>query len=97
MTALDKTGLKILNFQQLLNQLTAKTQELFGDDVNTDQNSALGMYIRVISWLQNIVNQDLEAVYYSSFVDQAEGVSLDRLGSNYSVTRKPRPGCYSNA
>lgn len=89
MTALDKTGLKILNFQQLLNQLTAKTQELFGDDVNTDQNSAFGMYIRVISWLQNIVNQDLEAVYYSSFVDQAEGVSLDRLGSNYSVTRNP--------
>lgn len=89
MTALDKTGLKILNFQQLLNQLTAKTQELFGDDVNTDQNSALGMYIRVISWLQNIVNQDLEAVYYSSFVDQAEGVSLDRLGANYSVTRNP--------
>lgn len=89
MTALDKTGLKILNFQQLLNQLTAKTQELFGDDVNTDQNSALGMYIRVISWLQNIVNQDLEAVYYSSFVGQAEGVSLDRLGSNYSVTRNP--------
>lgn len=89
MTALDKTGLKILNFQQLLSQLTAKTQELFGDDVNTDQNSALGMYIRVISWLQNIVNQDLEAVYYSSFVDQAEGVSLDRLGSNYSVTRNP--------
>lgn len=87
MTALDKTGLKILNFQQLLNQLTAKTQELFGDDVNTDQNSAFGMYIRVISWLQNIVNQDLEAVYYSNFVDQAEGVSLDRLGSNYSVTR----------
>lgn len=86
---LDKTGLSILNFHQLLDQLIAKSQELFGDDINTDQNSVLGMYIRVIAWLQNIVNQDLEAVYYSSFVDQAEGVSLDHLGSNYSVIRNP--------
>lgn len=86
---LDSTGLTILNFQQLLNQLSAKTKEMMGDDMNTDQNSVVGMYIRIISWLQNIVNQDLEAVYYSNFVDQAEGVSLDRLGSNYSVTRNP--------
>lgn len=86
---LDSTGLTILNFQQLLNQLSAKTKEMMGDDMNTDQNSVVGMYIRIISWLQNIVNQDLEAVYYSNFVDQAEGISLDRLGSNYSVTRNP--------
>lgn len=86
---LDSTGLTILNFQQLLNQLSAKTKEMMGDNMNTDQNSVVGMYIRIISWLQNIVNQDLEAVYYSNFVDQAEGVSLDRLGSNYSVTRNP--------
>ncbi|PUD96088.1 hypothetical protein DA477_09300 [Levilactobacillus brevis] len=86
---LDSTGLTILNFHQLLNQLSAKTKEMMGDDMNTDQNSVVGMYIRIISWLQNIVNQDLEAVYYSNFVDQAEGISLDRLGSNYSVTRNP--------
>lgn len=86
---LDKTGLKILDFQQLLNQLATKTKELMGDDMNTDQNSVIGMYIRVIAWLQNIVNQDLEAVYYANFVDTAEGVSLDRLGHNYSVERNP--------
>lgn len=86
---LDKTGLSILTFQQLLSQLVTKSQELFGDDINTSQNSALGMYIRVIAWLQGIVNQDLEAVYYANFVDQAEGHSLDLLGGNYSVSRNP--------
>lgn len=86
---LDSTGLKLMDFQQLLNQLTAKTKELMGDDMNTDQNSAMGMFIRVVAWLQAIVNQDLEATYYANYVDQAEGISLDHLGNNYSVSRNP--------
>lgn len=86
---LDQTGLSLLNDRQLLDQMIAKSQSLFGQDIDTSQNSVLGMYLRDIVWLQNIVNQDVASVYYSNFVDQAEGTSLDQLGANYSVTRNP--------
>ncbi|GAA3610898.1 baseplate J/gp47 family protein [Secundilactobacillus similis DSM 23365 = JCM 2765] len=86
---LDKTGLVMLTDRQLLDQLEAKSKALFGDDIGTGQNNVLGMYLRVIAWLQTIVNQDVAAVYYANFIDQAEGVSLDHLGANYSVDRNP--------
>lgn len=87
--SLDETGLSLLNDKQLLDQLIAKSQSLFGEDIDTNQNSVLGMFLRDIAWLQNIVNQDVAATYYSNFVDQAEGTSLDQLGANYSVKRNP--------
>lgn len=79
----------MLTDRQLLDQLEAKSKALFGDDIGTGQNNVLGMYLRVIAWLQTIVNQDVAAVYYANFIDQAEGVSLDHLGANYSVDRNP--------
>lgn len=78
-----------MDYDKLLNQLVTKSQKLFGEDVNTGQNSVLGMYIRVIAWLQSIVNQDIGDVYYNNFVDQATGNALDHLGSNFSINRLP--------
>lgn len=87
--ALDKKGLSIPTYPQLLDQLTTKVRQLFGDDIQTDENSILGIFIRVIAWIQAIEYQDIQDSYLSNYLDQATGISLDRLGNNYSVTRNP--------
>lgn len=86
---LDNTGFSVPSYPQLLDQMTTKAKQLFGDDVQTDANSVLGMWIRTICWLQVTMYQDVQDTYLSNFIDQASGTSLDQLGNNYSVARSP--------
>ncbi len=86
---LDNTGFSIPSYPQLLDQMTIKAKQMFGDDVQTDANSVLGMWIRTICWLQVTMYQDVQDTYLSNYIDQATGNSLDQLGNNYSVARIP--------
>lgn len=84
---LDETGFKRKRFADLFDEMEDKAKEAWGDDVNTSEKSPLGIILRIAAWFLAIVWGVAEKVYYSGYVNTAEGVSLDRLGPYVGVTR----------
>lgn len=76
---LTDLGYRKRTFEEILNAKIAKAKELFGDDINTEENTALGKYIRINAYDQFNVEEIAEKVYYSIFPQTASGQSLDRL------------------
>lgn len=86
---LNKFGFTRKTYEDILESMEVKARELFGEDVRTASTSVLGILIRVVAWSLSLAHELLERVYFSSFIHSAEGVSLDRLAANYSLTRSP--------
>lgn len=84
---LTSTGYRRRSFEEILNAKIEKAKELFGEDINTDENTALGKYIRINAYDQYDVEEEVENVYYSAFPQYATGHSLDRLGWIVGITR----------
>lgn len=68
-------------------QKTART--VFGDDVNLQENSPLGMFLRLNAWEIATAWQMAEDVYFSAFVDFAEGHQLDLVCQYIGIRRTP--------
>ena len=86
---LDEHGFKRKNFAEVLDEMSDTARELFGADVNVSSTSPLGIILRVVAWFVSKSHESAEKVYHSGFVSQAQGVSLDRLGANFGITRNP--------
>lgn len=65
----------------LLNALEYKARELYGDGINLTVRSPLGVFLRILAWIWNILFACLEDVYNSRFIDTAVGTSLYHLGN----------------
>lgn len=86
-------GLTPQGFKRKRNEdivLTMETQAraLFGENVNLSARSPLGLFIKVVAWSISILWQLAEKVYYSAYVDDAEGVQLDKAAKNIGVVRR---------
>ena len=66
-------------YDELLGAQLLRAKELFGDDIETDEKTALGKFIRLQVYDLAIAYEALEGVYYANFPSTASGVSLDRL------------------
>lgn len=86
---LNEFGFTRRTYNDLVESMENKTKELFGENARTTSNSVLGVLIRVFAWPLSLMYELLERVYLSSFINSSTGVSLDRLASNYSITRGP--------
>lgn len=86
---LNDNGFNLKNYGELVDDMSAKASELFGENVNTGSDSAIGIFIRVVAWFLALVYELIQRVYLNGFVDSATGQSLDRLGTNYGVSRNP--------
>jgi uncharacterized phage protein gp47/JayE len=86
---LDKSGYKRKTYDDLLNEMTTRTKQLFGEDANVSDRSVLGRLIRIMAWFLSLVWKDNEDVYYSSNLDDATGKNLDRILPRYGITRNP--------
>lgn len=75
-------------YEEILNAKIAKAEELFGADINTDSNTALGKYIRINAYDQYKVEEMAEKIYYSIFPQTASGQTLDRLAWTVGISRK---------
>lgn len=84
---LDKNGFQRPTYDELVEQLSDKWKELFGDNANTESNSVGGIFIRVIGFFQNQLYLLAESVYNSQFLDSASGNTLDQLAGNAGYTR----------
>lgn len=84
---LDEKGFKRKRFDDIFAEMQDKAKETLGDQVNTSERSILGIILRLFAWFLAILWGLAEKVYYSAYVNTAEGQSLDRLGPYVGVSR----------
>lgn len=88
MAGLDSNGFKRKQYSDIVSDMQVRAKNLFGENINLSDRSPLGIFIQVIAWSISIVWQLAEKVYYSAFVDYAEGNSLDNAARNGGIPRR---------
>lgn len=76
---LNENGFLRPTHDEILATKIQKAKELFGDDIETSEQTPLGKFIRINAYDLALAWEDLEMVYYARFPNTASGVSLDRL------------------
>lgn len=89
MAGLNSTGFSKKQYSQVVDDMSTRARDLFGDEINLSVRSPLGIFIRVVSWAVAGLWQLAERVYFSGYVATAEGVSLDREARDGGVQRRP--------
>jgi uncharacterized phage protein gp47/JayE len=84
---ITNTGYKRRTYEEILGEKISKAKELFGDEINTEENTPLGKYIRINAFDQYHTEELAEQIYYSIFPQTSSGQSLDRLGWSVGITR----------
>jgi uncharacterized phage protein gp47/JayE len=85
--ALTELGFERPTFDDILDNQIDRAKELFGENIDTSELSALGKFIRINTSDIDTLYQTLEGVYYSRFPRTARGVSLDRLCTFAGISR----------
>ena len=86
---LADTGFKRPTFDDLLTGQINRAKKLWGEDIDTSEQSALGKYIRINVYDLAECYELLEEIYYARFPGSARGQSLDRLCTFAGVVRDP--------
>ena len=76
---LDNNGYQRPTYDDIVKAKILKAQELFGADIDTDEKTAFGKFIRIGAYDLAKAYEDIENVYYARFPNTATGDSLDRL------------------
>lgn len=84
---LDKNGFKRKRYSDLIDDMTLKAKELFGENTNLSEKSFLGILIRLYAWFLAIIWEVAEKVYNSGYMHKAEGIQLDRKAWEFGITR----------
>lgn len=90
---MKKFGVNKFGFQKksradLVKDMQATAQNLFGDNINLGDNSPLGLFIKLLSYPLALLWHGLEGVYNSGFISTASGQSLDYLSQYIGINRK---------
>lgn len=98
------TGFNRKTYEVLVEEMKLRAKSLFGDDVNLNDNSPLGLFIQNEAYF--LASGDTldpgawelaEKVYNSAYVDTAEGISLDRVCKYIGITRRLAEGSTGQA
>ena len=89
MTVLTDKGFQRPLYAELVAQADARAKVLFGDDIETDEKTPLGKFIRLGAQDVAEAYEELENVYNSIFPNTARGASLDRVAVTAGVFRSP--------
>lgn len=84
---LDEKGFYRKTYDEILTNLEDRAKQLFGSDMNIEETSPLGKYIRIIAYQIDELWEDIEGAYYSGFVSTARGISLDRVSTTLAISR----------
>lgn len=82
-------GFNRKKYNEILTDMQVQARESFGEDINLANSSLLGLFLQNIAWEIARMWELAEDVYFSSFVDYSEGVSLDGVGKYISISRAP--------
>lgn len=83
------TGYQRPTYEEILAGKIQKAKEIFGENINTDETTPLGKFIRINAYDQAQQYEDIEAVYFARFPNTATGTSLDRLCVFGGISRNP--------
>lgn len=86
---LTDLGYERPTYDELLEMQIERAKLLFGNDIDTSQNTALGKYIRLNVQDYADIYEENENLYYSRFPHTARGISLDRLCPFVGIARNP--------
>ena len=86
---LTEKGFVRPTYQELLDKRIEQAKKLFGEDIETSEQSVMGKFIRLNVYDLAVVFEQLEKVYLARFPHYATGVSLDRLCPFVGITRNP--------
>lgn len=86
---LTEVGYVRKTYDEILDDKISKAKELFGEDIETDDTTPLGKFIRINAYDQAEAEEEAEAIYYARFPNTAIGTSLDRLCVFVGITRNP--------
>lgn len=85
--ALTELGFNRVTYEEALETIIERTKLLFGEDIDTSENSTIGKIIRL--YCSDVEeNQELaESIYLSTFPNTAIGVNLDRVAKLVGISR----------
>lgn len=86
---ITEKGYERPTYEDLLEAQIGRAKQLFGEDIDTNDNTPLGKYIRLNVVDLADVYEISEKIYFARFPHTATGVSLDRLCPFTGVTRNP--------
>lgn len=81
-------GLQVSTQQELLNELVANYQNIYGSDINLDQSSPDGQVVNILAQAQSDIRGILLQIYNSFDPDNASGRVLDERCAINNVFRK---------
>ena len=87
--ALDERGFIRPTYDEILQDRITQAKELFGEDIDTSERTALGKFIRLAVYDLAKAWESLELCYYARFPNTATGVNLDRLCPFAGISRNP--------
>lgn len=87
--ALSEKGYYRPTYNEILETKIQTAKELFGEDIDTSEQTALGKFIRIGAYDLSKAYEDIEHIYYSRFPNTASGISLDRLCVFAGISRNP--------
>jgi len=86
---LTEKGFERQTYDEILSIQTERAKILFGDDIDTTENSTFGKILRLMCMDAAEHQQTAEKVYLGAFPNTANGVSLDRLCRLVGISRNP--------
>ena len=86
---LDDLGFHRPTYAELLAEQETRARQLFGDDIETGEATALGKYIRLNTYDYARLYELAEKIYWARFPNFATGVQLDRLTPFANISRNP--------
>lgn len=87
--ALTEKGFSRRTFDDILSDKITKAKELFGEDIDTSENTPFGKFLRINAYDQALTEEEAENIYYSIFPSTATGQNLDRLCWIVGISRNP--------
>lgn len=88
MFGLNEKGFNRKRYPDVVDSLRDRATDTFGENINLNNNSFLGMLINVTAWAISLIWELAENIYHSKFVDYAEGSSLDLATRNSGISRR---------
>lgn len=76
-------------YSEALQERITRAKRVFGVNVDTSETSFLGKFIRNAAWDEAMLWEEIEKVYKSAFIGDAEGSNLDGVGQYLTITRRP--------
>lgn len=86
---LTDKGYQRRTFDDIMRSTIQQAKEMFGENIDTRDQTFFGKLLRIIAYDHAIMEEEIEAVYYSDKPNTASGQSLDRLVPLGGISRNP--------